>query len=215
VEGRPNTHQTALLRVIWTITFVVPLILAALLLGIKSAQAAPGMQTIVPLALDEEFGAEEEMGFEEDACEVAEEELEEGLRDEAEVERLCGEDSGDEKAVGSTSVVPEECLLRSSHARFVAYDSHNAVRLTVGYTTYEPASATVDYGTKGGKGSVHLGTVKRHLGRSGVLRLTKELGDAEMAKVQAAGRLSVRLHVVGTPDSCRRYETEQLNLKHH
>lgn len=210
----PYRYRTArIARIAWVVTFIVPLVLAALLLGVKSAQAAP--DSAAPVAFEEDFEFEEEGEFEEEECEVAEEELEEGELDRAEVEEICedAEDGERKKTSGSDGIAPEECLLRSAHARLVAYDSHNDVRLTVGYTTYEPTTATVDFGAKGGKGSLHLGTVKRHLGKSGVIRLTKALAEPKMAKVDAAGHFSVRLHIVGAPNSCRRFETEQLNVK--
>lgn len=196
------------------VTFVVPLILAALLLGVKSSQAAPN-PVAVPFALDEEFEAEEEGEFEEDECEEAKEELEEGELSRAEVDEICKEveDEARKKASDPGSVAPEECLLKSANARLVADDSHGDVRLIVGYTTYEPTAATIDFSLAGGKGSLHLGTAKRHLGKSGVIRLTKALAAPKMDKVDAAGHFVVRLHVAGAPDSCRRFETTQLNVK--
>ncbi|HXS48078.1 MAG TPA: hypothetical protein VN756_11530, partial [Solirubrobacterales bacterium] len=199
----------------WLATFVVPLILAMLLLGVKASHAAPLAPDVVPLAFEEELEADEEGEFEESECETAEEEFEEGELGEVEVEQLCegGADKRSEKAAANSSVAPEECLLRSARARVVASDSHRSARLTVGYTTYEPTGATIDYSLKGGKGTLRLGTVKRHLGRSGVIRLTETLGDSEMAKVEAAGRFTVRLHIANAPGNCRRFETEQLTVK--
>ena len=212
-----TTHQaTRIARIAWLITFVVPLILAALLLGVKSAHAAPN-PVAVPFALDEEFEAEEEGDFEEGDCEEAEFEFEEDEIGELEFEQLCEKEASgkdETKATGANSeTAPEECVLRSAHARLVAYDSHNDVRLTIGYTTYEPTAATIEYSLDGHRGSLHLGTVKRHLGKSGVIRLSKALADPKMDKVEAAGRFVVRLHVAGSPDSCLRYETEQLDVK--
>jgi hypothetical protein len=207
----PTHPAVRIARIAWLATFVVPLILAALLLGVKSAEAAPAT---TPLALEEDFELEDEGEFVEEECEGEDEgELEEDELVEAEDACEEGEDEGKKKRADGSAVAPEECLLRSAHARLVAYDSHNDVRLTVGYTTYEPATATIEFEAKGGKGSLHLGTVKRHLGRSGVIRLTKALAEPKMAKVDAAAHFSVRLHVAGAPGSCRRFETEQLNVK--
>jgi hypothetical protein len=225
VKGNTDTtarsQTTQIARIAWFTTFVLPLILAALLLGVRSAQATPPVPDSTLLAVEEEFelefeGEEEEGEFEAEACAVAEEESEEGELNEKAVEIACDELKGRDgkKAAGSASAAaPEECLLRSAHARVVASPQHHSLKLTVGYTTHEPTTATIDYGVKGGKGTMHLGTVKRHLGRSGVIRLT-ETGGSAMAKVEAAGRFTVRLHIARAPAKCRRFETEQLTDKH-
>ncbi len=219
MEGKSDTtaHRSApTARIAWLVTFVVPLILAALLLGVKSAQAAQTAPAVSPFAFEEEFEFEEEGEFEAEPCELAEEEFEEDELSEAEVERVCDEDSEDDKkkANASDSAAPEECLLKSARPHLVVYGSHNRVRLTVGYTTYEPAAAAVDYSAAGGKGSLDLGTAKRHLGGIGVIRIAKRLSDAEMAKVEAAGHFTVRLNIAEAPGNCRRYEIEQLTVKH-
>jgi hypothetical protein len=219
VEGKSDTtaHRSApTARIAWLVTFVVPLILAALLLGVKSAQAAQIGPAVTPFAFEEEFEFEEEDEFEYERCELAEEEFEEGELSEAEVERICEEDNGDDKkkANASDSAAPEECLLKSARPHLVVYGSRNMVRLTIGYTTYEPAAAAVDYSAAGGRGSLDLGTAKRHLGGIGVIRLAKRLSDADMAKVEAAGHFTVRLDVAEAPGDCRRYEIERLTVKH-
>lgn len=227
MEGNTDTsaHRqatTQIVRIAWFLTFVLPLVLAALLLGVKSAQAAPGLPGITPLAFEEFEGEGEDEGeefegeLELEACETAEEEFEEGELSEAAAEAACDEVEGEgsKKATGSNSVAPEECILRSAHAQAVAASNGHSLKLTVGYTAYEPATASVDYSATGGKGSVHLSPAKRHLGRSGVIRLSSALSDADMAKVQAAGNFSVRLHVAGAPKSCRRFELERLTVKH-
>lgn len=212
MTARPIARLT---RIAWLFTFVVPLVLAVLLLGVKSAPALPPATASASAELEEEFEFEEGEQ-EEEACEVAEGELEEGELSEAEAERICEENDGEDKkkAAASDSVAPEECLLRSAHARLVASDSRKGVRLTVGYTAYEPTAATIDYRLEGGKGSLHLGAAKRHLGRSGVIRLTKTLGDLEMARVEAADHFTVRLHIAEAPADCRRFETKQLIVTH-
>jgi len=202
-------------RFVWLATFVFLLILAGLLLAVSAAPASPVGPVADPLALEEGFEAEEEGELEEAECETAEEELEEGEAGEVEPEQPCADKDGN-RAAGSSAnatVVPEECLLKSAHARVVGSGSRNSVRLTVGYTTYEPTAVTVDYRAKEGRGSLHLGTAHHQLGRSGVIRLTEELTDAEMAKVRAADRIVVRLHVAKAPGSCRHFETRQLTVK--
>ena len=83
------------------------------------------------------------------------------------------------------------------------------MRLTLGYTTYTPATATVEYGARK---DPHLGTVHRQLGRSGVLRLSKHLASGQMAKVETSGRFTVTVHVPEAPRACQRFEVQQLQV---
>lgn len=199
----------------------VPLVLAILLFAVSGAHAAPVGPNATLLAFEEEFAADEEEGEEDEgeldegACEEAEEEFDEGELSSAEVKEICDEEAEErrKKATGSGAPAPEECILRSAHASAVTDADSNKLKLTVGYTTYEPATATLDYSLVGSKGSLHMKTAKRQLGRSGVIRLTTALADAEMDKVDAARRFVVKLHVTGSPGSCRRFETEQLSVK--
>ncbi len=214
IDTTAHDQTARIARVAWFATFVAPLILAALLLGAKSAQAAPPLPGLIPLAFEEEFEEENEAEFAEEECSIAEEEVVEGELSKAEGDEICreAEDEGRKTASGSNAA-PEECLLRSAHARLVADDSPGGVRLTVGYTTYEPTTATIKFSARGRKGLLHLGTAKRHLGRSGVIRLSEALAEPKMAKVDAAGRFTVQVHIPGSPGSCRRFETEQLTVK--
>jgi len=210
IDTTAHDQTARIARVAWFATFVAPLILAALLFGVKSAQASSPLPPFIPLAFEEENEAE----FAEEECAIAEEEVEEGELSKAESDEICREaEDESRKTASGSNTAPEECLLRSAHARLVADDSPGGVRLTVGYTTYEPTPATVDFSARGGKGLLHLGTAKRHLGRSGVIRLAEALADPEMAKVDTAGRFTVRIHIPGSPGSCRRFETEQLTVK--
>src|SRR3954454_19365820 len=81
------------------------------------------------------------------------------------------------------------------------------MRLTLGYTTYAPATATVEYGAEK---DPHLGSVQRRLGRSGVLRLSKHLADTQMTKVESSGRFTVTVHVPEAPQACQGSEGQQL-----
>jgi hypothetical protein len=126
----------------------------------------------------------------EDELEEECEEVEEGLEECEEV---------DEGEV-SSSRPPQKCLLRSASARIVAYAEKNQLRLTIGYTTYEPADAAITLR----KGSLRLGSVQRHLGRSGVVRLAKSLSPSQTAKLDAGDRISVQLRIVGAPKNCKR-----------
>jgi hypothetical protein len=103
----------------------------------------------------------------------------------------------------------DDCYLRTATARVVAYPGREMMRLTLGYTTYAPATATVEFGAKK---DPHLGRVHRRLGRSGVLRLSKHLAGKQMAKVEASGRFTVTVHVPQAPRACRRFEVQQLRV---
>jgi len=146
------------------------------------------------------------------------------LSEEIEVEDECVESEGEEEGEGSeeageeceaeaddTSFSPaEDCYLRTARARVVAFPDRNTMRLTLGYTTYTPAMATVEYGAKS---DPRLGTVRRRLGRSGVVRLNKHLGSGEMARVQASRRFTVTVHVPDAPRGCRPFEVQHLQVE--
>ena len=169
---------------------VVLLVLSALLLAgaAHAAQPTPGT---TPLVFEEEFGAEEEGEedegeVEEGACEEGEEEFDEGELSAGEVKEICEEEAAErrKKAAnpGSGAVAPEECILRSAHGQAITPGKGDKLKLTIGYTTYEPAAASLTIG--------HLGTVHRHLGRSGVLRLVEDLHGHDSPK-----HLSVQIDI--------------------
>jgi hypothetical protein len=152
----------------------VPLVLALLLFAVSAAHADPAVPSAAPIALEEEASGEEEgeAEFEEGACEEAEEEFDEGELSAAEVKEICEEEAAErrKKAAGAGSPVPEECILRSAHAQAAIPGNGDKLKLTIGYTTYESVTATIEVG--------HVATVHRHLGRSGILRLVENLhGD--------------------------------------
>lgn len=153
---------------------VILLGLSGLLLA-GAAHAAQPVQSPTPLAFEEEFVAEDEGEeseggeFEAGACEEAEEEFDEGELSGAEVKEICDGEAAEhrKKAAGPGVPAPEECILRSAHGQAITSGKGDKLKLTIGYTTYEPAAASLKIG--------HLGTVHRHLGRSGVLRLVEDL----------------------------------------
>lgn len=152
----------------------IPLVLAILLFAVSVAHAAPPVLITTPLSFEEELAADEEEfeevngELDEGACEEAEEEFEEGEISGAEVKEICDEAAESrKKAGGADSAAPEECVLRSAHGQAVTSGKGDKLKLTIGYTAYEPAAASLKIG--------HLGTVHRHLGRSGVLRLAEDL----------------------------------------
>ena len=159
-----------------------------LLSALLAAGAAHGAPTEV---IDGDDFAFEETAFEESVedvgeevevveaeCEAAEEELEEGELGEAAVERICEEEVG----TSATDSVSSDCPVRSAHAH--AVEKNDRLKMTIGYTTNEPTRATLEIRA----GSTQVASLKRHLGRSGVLRFTKVL-----SKMQAGKRTLVRI----------------------
>lgn len=179
--------------------FVVPLVLLVILGLTQSTQAAVEIE--VPPAPFESTAEISEEGEVEEECSEGSEEDEETSEDEEECEA---------EAEGSGPVSAEDCLLRTAHARVVAFPAHNRVRLTLGYTTYAPAQAMVEYRAKHDR----LGAVTRHLGHSGVIRISQHLSDREMGRVSGSGRFTVTVHVSNAPDACQRFESEQFVTEH-
>jgi hypothetical protein len=130
-------------------------------------------------------GDEEEVDDETEACESEDEEAEERCEEElAEAEE------------------DEECLLKDARASFVAAPGAGAVRLTIHYRTFEPASVVVDARLHGGKGGLRLGSDRTRFHRAGVYQSSFELGPKQLAKALAARELDVDLHATGTPADC-------------
>lgn len=193
----PADHSAQIARIAWLVTFVVPLVLAGLLLTVKSAQAEP---LSVPVALDadveEIFEAEIEEVSElapEEACIEAEEAFEVEELAEIEMEEICEEEQPERGPRGEATngdAAAEECALRSASANAVT--KNDKLKLTIGYTTTEPVNAKVEIK----QGGVKLASLSRHLGRSGVLRHTEKLGENE------DGKLTVRLKLASGAAGC-------------
>ncbi|HSR93801.1 MAG TPA: hypothetical protein VLK56_02960 [Solirubrobacterales bacterium] len=149
----------------------LPLVLAILLFAVNAANATPVGPTAAPSAFEEDFEGEEEGEGEEANCEEAEEEFEEGELSAAEVKEICAEAAAraGKKSSGSASIAPEECVLRSAHAQAALLAQDSKLKLTIGYTTYEPIAAKIEVG----HGSGRIASLQRHLGRSGVVRLVE------------------------------------------
>lgn len=181
------------------IGLLLPLALLVLLaVAQPTAALADAEATGMPLELAIQLGEEEGEGETEGECAESEEEEVEETEEECEAE---AEDAGLSPA--------EDCYLRTATARVVAYPDRKMVRLTLGYTTFTPTAATVEYGAKK---DPHLGTVHRQLGRSGVLRLSKHLAGGQMTKVETSGRFTVTVHVPEAPHACQRFEVQQLQV---
>ncbi len=180
----------------------VPLVLSALLLAASAAHATPLGPAATPLAFEGGFDAGEaggeEFEFDEAECEEAEEELEAGELSEAEVREICDEtdDRSAKTAKGSSSAALGQCVLRSAHAH--ASESHDSLKVTVGYTASEPTGATIEVRS----GSTRLASAHHHLGRSGVLRITRNLGS------KGVNQVVVRF----TIPSCAQFQTNSVKV---
>jgi hypothetical protein len=180
-------RQTPATRVAPVALLAVPLVLLALLLAARPAQAAtpsPAGPSPGPFASVEELEIEPEEELEEAGgsdCEEAHEEVAEGEITAAEAQAVC-EVEAEERQGQTAGSSSGECPLRSAHAHAATND--RTLKLTLGYTAYKPFQAELQL-------SHHLGTFKRHLGRAGVLRFTRQLGHRRLDK------LALKLRPVG------------------
>ncbi len=103
-----------------------------------------------------------------------------------------GEDWAEEEWEEEEEAEPlpgDVCPLRSARAHAVT--KHNKLKLTIGYTTNEPFTTAIQLR----KGAVGIETFKRHLGRSGILRFTEELG-------KGSGQLSIHIRLPSEGAGC-------------
>lgn len=160
----PPGHGSRLLTALAAVLGIALLALAAAPI---SAPAAPPASTEVEMELEltlDESELELEEWPEEEWLEADEECL--ALEGELEEEGLCeeGEEEETSRARGA-----RECPLRSASPH--AAEARDRLKVTLGYTTFRPATATIQVG----RGSTRIGTFKRRLGRSGVLRFSGRL----------------------------------------
>lgn len=87
----------------------------------------------------------------------------------------------EEEVEATDSDTSSQCPLRSANAH--AATKNDKLKLTIGYTTSEPFDATFEIK----QGAIRLASLRRHLGRSGVLRFNKVLGEHDQ------GRLVIRI----------------------
>jgi hypothetical protein len=194
------SEEAAAVRFAWWIAFFATLTLIVALGIAKSAQAmtvpasgSPVTAASAPPADDESEDEAEAEGSEYEECEEDEEECEEEVDDAVEA--------------------PAECLLTNAEATVTASANKDQVRLQVRYETFSPTAVAVDYGLHGAKGSLYLGSEKKQFARRGVLRLTKTLTAAQMAKVMAAKDFTVRIRVPAAPGYCRSFFEHQLDSR--
>lgn len=199
---------------------LVLLLLSGLLLAAAGAQGAPAEPATSLSAFEEDFESLEDEPEEEESegeavaveCETAREEADEGELGLDEVDEICAEvaatgkskKSAGKKNAGPDPVAPEECLLRSAHVHAAVNAAGNKLKLTIGYTAYEPVGAKIEIR----EGSSRIATKSLRLGRSGVLRIVKDLGKADAPK-----RIVVRLAVPTSPAYCGKYETEKVTVR--
>jgi hypothetical protein len=144
------------------------LILSALFVLLLAAAPAPAAVVEAPPLDPAVFALEKEGEEEEPEAEAAAEEVEEEFEEECEeLEEGLEECEEVESQAEAARSHQEECLLRSARAHASLDRRGQKLKLTIGYTTYEPAKAKIKVG--------HVATLQRHLGRSGVLRVTKKL----------------------------------------
>lgn len=198
-------HEAATIRIAWWASFLATLVLIALLSTAKAAQAlslSPA-NGIGPTAALVAVADEDEEEGEAEASEDEELEAEECVENE---EEECEEEEDGPAA-------PQECLLSSADATIFAAANRDRVRLQVRYTSTAPTPVALTYGLHGSKGSLYLGDEKKHFGRRGVLRLDRNLTEAQMARVMAAKSFTVRLRVLDAPRYCQSFFERRLDVR--
>jgi hypothetical protein len=171
-----------------------------LALSLLAAASLPLSAPATPLeSAQVEAEAPEEEGEGEEGSE-SEEEAEEGEEEEFETSHAVP--------------LPAGCILRSAEPSIAVQLARGEVRLTLRYEAEEPTKSSIEFGLKGGKGSLRVGSASRHLATHGVIRLSSHLDEREMAKVRAAHAFLVSLDLPRAPSSCRRYLTLRLTAKH-
>ncbi len=183
-------REMSLTSLAWLVSIATPILLIALL-GAAKAAAAPAVEIPTPESVAEPVFEEE--------CEEAEE---------GEFECVAEEEESEDGPLP-----PEECVLQTARARVVSRPVRNQLRFVIRYTTVAPTRAYLDFELRGGGGSVNLGVVKRHLGRSGVVRLHQTLGEGEMDRTRGASDFLFTLDIPSAPGYCRQYLTHRLSLK--
>ena len=76
-----------------------------------------------------------------------------------------------------------------------------------------PTRAYLDFEVHKGHDSFALDIVKRHLGKSGVVRINESLGSGQMETARNASDYLLTLDIPSTPSSCQPYFTRRLSQK--
>lgn len=196
-----DSEEAPAIRFAWWMSFFATIALVAILGLARSAQAAATPASPFPAATLT-------AAFEEDEEEAAASEDDEGF----EFECVDFEECDESEEEGGPEA-PAECLLSNAEATVSAVANRDQVRLQVRYRTTAPATVSVDYGLHGGKGALYLGGEKKRFGPAGVLRLSDDLSEAQMAKVMAARGFTVRLRVPAAPRYCQALFDRQLDVR--
>jgi hypothetical protein len=194
-----DSEEAPAIRFAWWMSFFVTIALVAIVGLASSAQAATAPASPFPAPA---LAA----AFEEDEEEAEASEDDEG----SEFECVDFEECDESEEEGGPEA-PEECLLSNAEATVSAIANRDQVRLQVRYRSTVPTAVSVDYGLHGGKGSLYLGGEKKRFGQTGVLRLSENLTEAQMAKVMAARGFTVRIRVPAAPRYCQSLFERQLD----
>jgi hypothetical protein len=108
---------------------------------------------------------------------------------------------------------PVACLLRSASAKAVVPANQDKLRLTISYTTFEPAEATIDYRLHGSKGSLHLPQVRQRLGKQGTVGVIEPLSEAQAGRARAANDFSIQFRIAEAPRECQPLFIRHLTVK--
>lgn len=194
----PEESHTS--RIAWWTAFVATIAVIALLNFVRSAEAAPApdstaatlaIPTLLAAADEEEEGEEEEFEETEECEEISETELE------------CFSVEPDER-------VPTGCRLTSTSAT-VSVTARGKLRLTLHYVAATPATVAVNGILRGPKGSLNLGTDRRHFAGSGVLRESQALSPAQTTKALAARTALIEVRPLSAPRYCHVYFDQRLD----
>ena len=196
---RPESpgRELNLTRLAWLVSIVAPVVLIGLLCLVKAASATAAVNPAPELPTAPMVESEEEEG--EEACF----EWEVGVLE-------CEEPEG---AAEEGTYPPEECLLRTVQARVVSSPSHNRLRFIVRYSMVVPTRAYLDFEVHKGHDSLALGIVKRHLGKSGMVRISESLGSGQIEMARNASDYLLTLDIPSTPSSCQPYLSRRLSQK--
>lgn len=174
------------------------LLLATVALAATAEAAPPPATGTPPALLGAPAAADPEAAEEADEGEAGEDESEEAeaCEPEDEEEGACEEeeDEGEEA---------DECVLEDADAVVSSNPGSGKVRVSVRYDSFSPATFTLDYSLRGGKGGLHLGSARAQLHRAGVFHDTLAVGHSGLSKLAAARQFVVELHAVGSPGHCR------------
>ncbi|HEU5143317.1 MAG TPA: hypothetical protein VFU04_09195 [Solirubrobacterales bacterium] len=171
-------------------------VVVALIALLAAAQPAGAESLAPPLPIvlfeeeAEEPDAEAAEGEEGEEAEWCEEDGEEYECEEGEDQEAAKSKGSDSRAGGAG-----QCPLRSAKGH--ATLKKHKLKLTIAYTTNEPTNAKIQLRY----GAAQLGSFKRHLGRSGTLRVTRQLEDLDGDR---RSRLRVELDTEGAGCPSRR-----------